>query len=169
MPPMTCRPIDRIRRNHALEHATLHVLSTAQPGKSLAGWSDVNGFWLLGDVGIEDVGNAVQVALVRLRAGETQLAVHPHCGTNYAVSGLLAGMAGWLGMLGAGRKLSDQLERLPLVVLLTTVVFIFSRPLGPLLQQRLTTNGRVGNLQVTQITAQVSNPRNRLHRIRTIN
>ena len=53
----------RVRRNHGLEHATLHILSKRFSGKSLAGHSDSKGFWLLGDVTTESVDAAVQEAL----------------------------------------------------------------------------------------------------------
>ncbi len=39
-------PLSRIRRNHGLEHAALHVLAERHPGKPLAGHSDLNGFWI---------------------------------------------------------------------------------------------------------------------------
>ena len=64
----------RIRRNHGLEHATLHVLSKRFSGKNLAGHSDTRGFWLLGDVPTEEVESAVSEALERLKGGEKALA-----------------------------------------------------------------------------------------------
>ena len=68
--------VSRVRRNHGLEHATLHILSQRYPKRSLAGHSDTGGFWILGDVSIEDVYEAVEEALSRLRNGEKHLAVH---------------------------------------------------------------------------------------------
>ena len=61
----------RIRRNHGLEHATIHVLSRMRPRARMAGHSDPGGFWLLGELSSEDVYTAVEEALTRLRAGET--------------------------------------------------------------------------------------------------
>ena len=43
-------PFFRIRRNHALEHATLQVLVEKYPELRMAGYSDQNGFWLVGKV-----------------------------------------------------------------------------------------------------------------------
>ena len=48
-------PISRIRRNHGLEHATIHVLSEANPRRRLIGRSDYGGFWLLGEVSTEEL------------------------------------------------------------------------------------------------------------------
>jgi hypothetical protein len=69
----------RVRRNHGLEHATLHVLAEHLPRVNLAGHSDPNGFWIVGDVSTEDVIDAAAEALRRLKEGEHELAVHPVC------------------------------------------------------------------------------------------
>ena len=79
--------ISRVQRNHGLEHATLHILSQRYPKQSLAGHSDTAGFWIIGDVTIEDVYESVEEALSRLRNGEKHLAVHRNCGTNFVTSG----------------------------------------------------------------------------------
>jgi hypothetical protein len=138
------------RRNHGLEHATIHILSGHFPGKALAGHSNPGGFFILGDVPTESIREAVMEALARLRNGESKLAVHPGCGTNYVVAGALAGTLAWLGMTGAksGRQ---RLERLPLMILLSMVGFIFSQPLAPVIQQRITTSGEPGSLAIVDV------------------
>lgn len=143
--------ISRIRRNHGLEHATLHVLSQRHPGLPLAGHSDMRGFWILGDVSTEEVQSAVQEAMQRMVAGENNLAVHPNCGTNFVTSGILASLAAFVAMFGAGRRFRDRLERLPLMASMATVALIISQPLGLLLQERVTTSSDVSALQVIQI------------------
>ena len=102
--------LDRIRRNHGLEHATIHLLSQRFPGVFLAGHSDTQGFWLFGQVPLEAVAQAAQEALERLRR-----------------------------------------ERLPLVVLAATVALIFSQPVGMWLQERLTTSGDPGGLEIVEV------------------
>ena len=89
----------RVRRNHGLEHATLHVLAKQHPRKNMAGHSDSKGFWLIGDLSTGEVEAAVQEALRRMQAGEENLAVHPNCGTNFATAGTMAGVAGATAML----------------------------------------------------------------------
>ncbi len=143
--------IQRVRRNHGLEHATIHLLTRRFPNTFLAGHSDPQGFWLLGEVPSEAVEEAVHEALRRLRNGERKLAVHPGCGTNYLVSGGLAALAGALAMAGAGRRWRDKADRLPLAVMLGTVALMFSQPLGYLLQERVTTDGDPGALEVVEI------------------
>ena len=93
-------PVSRLRRNHGLEHATLHILSEKHPHLSLAGHSDLGGFWILGDVELEDLAEAVDEGLRRMQSGEHNLSVHPNCGTNYVATGILAGTAAWMGSIG---------------------------------------------------------------------
>lgn len=87
--------INRIRRNHGLEHATIHVLSEGHKRFSAQGNSDHRGFHLniYGDVTEEEVAAAVAEAHRRLRAGERHLAVHPNCGTVLVTTALLATLA----------------------------------------------------------------------------
>jgi len=150
-PLLNLTPISRIRRNHGLEHATLHVLSKRHPGKKMGGYSDFNGFWLLGDLEEPEVYDAVGEALSRMKAGEGNLAVHPNCGTNFATAGSLAGLAGVMGMLGVGSRKRDKLERLPMVAVLATLALILAQPLGLNVQKHLTTSGEPGNLEVIKV------------------
>lgn len=141
----------RIRRNHGLEHASIHVLTEKDPGRAIAGHSDSHGFWLFGNLSLEETRAAVEDALQRLRAGEHQLAVHPNCGTNLVVSGAAAGIFGALSMTGAGSKRTALLERLPLAILLSTLALVAARPLGMRLQEKITTSGDPGHLEILEI------------------
>ncbi|MGD0005365.1 MAG: DUF6391 domain-containing protein [Anaerolineaceae bacterium] len=144
-------PVSHVRRNHALEHATLQVLSRTDPFLRLAGYSNMGGFWVVGEISTDMLAAAVQEAVARLRAGEIGLAIHPNCGTNFVTTGFLAGIAGWLGMLGVGRGLRRKLERLPVIIGLVTLAIILANPLGPLLQAKVTTQPDIGNLEVVRI------------------
>jgi Domain of unknown function (DUF6391) len=143
--------MSRIRRNHGLEHATLHVLAERHPGVPMAGHSDSAGFWILGDLPIGEVEGSVQEALGRLQAGETKLAVHPNCGTNIATAGILTGLAAALAMFGVGKRLRDNFERLPTAMVFATLALIAAQPLGLMLQERVTTSGSPGDLRVVEI------------------
>jgi hypothetical protein len=143
--------VSNIRRNHGLEHATLHILAERFPDASLAGHSSASGFWLLGDIPTEEVQSAVGEALDRMRNGESNLAVHSNCGTNFVTSGTVAGVLGALAMAGAGRRWQDKMERLPLAATLATVGLIMSQPVGLKLQERITTCGVPGTLEVVDI------------------
>jgi hypothetical protein len=144
--------LSRIRRNHGLEHATLHVLGKYLPQAMLAGHSDAGGFYIIGDVPSDTMHEAVQEAVSRLRAGEAKLAIHPNCGTNFATAGVLAGLAGAAAMLGSGRHVRDKLNRLPLAASLATIALIMAQPLGLKIQERITTSGDPGMLEIGSIT-----------------
>jgi hypothetical protein len=141
----------RIRRNHGLEHATLHLLAQRHSGRSMAGYSDAGGFWLMGDVPTDDVRAAVNEALRRMRAGERRLAIHPFCGTNFATAGILAAIAAFIALLGAGRSWRSRLERLPMAASLATMALIVAQPLGLMLQENVTTSGEPGDLEVIDV------------------
>lgn len=144
-------PLARVRRNHALEHATLQVLAHKNANRRMGGYSDSSGFWIVGNVDIEELQQAVEEARMRLRAGEYQLAVHPYCGTNFVTTGVIAGSFAFVGMLGTGKRLGDRLERWPLIISLVTLAMIVAQPLGPMMQARFTVEPRIGDLKVTGI------------------
>jgi hypothetical protein len=144
--------LSRIRRNHGLEHASLHILAKKHAGLKMGGYSDFNGFWLVGNLPTTAVQAGVEEALRRMKAGEHNLAVHPNCGTNFATAGSLAGLAGVMGMLGVGGRKRDKLERLPLVAVLATLAMILAQPLGLNIQRNFTTSGVPGNLEIVEIS-----------------
>ena len=145
------KPILRLRRNHALEHATLNTLSENGLHGMLAGYSDPDGFWIVGSVKLGDLQQAVDKALARLRGGEAALAISPHCGTNFAVAGIFAGGLAWLAMLGAGNSWRRRFEQFPLVIIFSMLGLMVARPLGPLLQAHVTTLASPGKMQVLGI------------------
>ncbi|MEZ4517181.1 MAG: DUF6391 domain-containing protein [Chloroflexota bacterium] len=87
--------VRRIRRNHGLEHATIHVLSETHKNFSAQGNSTLAGFHLnvYGDVREEDVAEAVTEALHRLQQGQSNLAVHPNCGTVLVTTAVMSTVA----------------------------------------------------------------------------
>lgn len=154
------------RRNHALEHATLHMLAEQHPSTPMAGHSNPTGFFILGDFPTEEVRSAVTRALARLRAGERELAVHAGCGTNLATTALMAGTLAWFIMRGA-RSTLGRFLRLPFAVLFAIVGVMLSRPLGPVIQAKITTDADMGGLQVIDVRQSL---RGRLtaHRVMTV-
>ena len=138
-------PIARVRRNHALEHATIHVLTQEHRPLGIVGRSTLSGFYLYGDLTTEMVLEATQEALSRLRAGERSLAIHPNCGTNLVTSGSMAGLATF-AVLGSSKK--RRLDILPSAVLAATAALLLAQPMGPWLQARVTTLPDVGDLTI---------------------
>jgi hypothetical protein len=135
------RAVSETRRNHAVEHATIHLLNRRFPTLHLVGWSSPFAFFIYGHVPTDAVQSAVQEALARLRRGESYLAVHPRCGTNIVTAGALAGLVSFLAMLPGSDR--DRRARLPMVVLLSTLALLFAQPLGTAVQEWITTDPRV--------------------------
>ncbi len=94
---------DAVRRNHALEHATVAVLLARHGPTRIAGRASVDGFLIFGDVDPDELTSCAQEALQRLKAGQSSLAVSPLCGTNIAVAGFVAAAAA-TAVLSTGSK-----------------------------------------------------------------
>lgn len=151
-PILDLPPYLATRRNHALEHATLKILARKYDDKGLAGHSNPTGFFLFGDVALEDVRSAVQEAMTRLRAGEWDLAIHPGCGTNVATSLVLPATLAWLPLQGT-RSNRWRLLLIPVALSFALFGYLLSKPLGPWLQRNITTKADLGSLDVTEISA----------------
>jgi len=132
----------------------------------MSGHSDGGGFYIVGDVSTQDVRSAVDEALTRLKAGESNLAVHPNCGTNFVISGMLVALAGFVAFFGAGSRLRDRLERIPLAASLSILTLILANPLGTLMQREVTTSGDPGSLEVLRVTT-IKRGRWLTHRVET--
>lgn len=140
-----------VRQNHALEHATIHILSRHNPYQPMAGRSTHQGFYIYGSLATEEVASAASEALVRLQQGEDYLAVHPRCGTNLALTGVMAGTAAFVATLGRPRS---KLDRLPLALIAATVATLIARPLGDRVQERITTTPEVEGVYIADVTRQ---------------
>ena len=138
------------RRNHALEHATIHLLSHKAPGKRMAGHSNPTGFFLLGDLATKQIWESAREAHTRLNSGESELAIHPGCGTNLATTALLAGTFAWFPLRGTKSTLW-RFALVPFALLFAIVGYQLSRPLGPWLQKYVTTEANLGNMQIVDI------------------
>ena len=150
--PLNVPIVSRVRRNHALEHATLHVLTEAHPELRLMGRSSPWGFFVYGSVPTEAVLAAAQEALRRLQAGQRRMAIHPNCGSNLAVAGILAGLGAFLALGGRSKGWLERLSRLPLACAAAVGAIFLAQPLGSVVQARMTTQAEVGGLRIVEIT-----------------
>ena len=145
--------VERIRKNHALEHATIHVLSEYESTMRIIGRSDARGFTLYGYViNGEVVKQASRAALQRLRSGERHLALHPNCGTNFVTAGLFASLAALVTYAGSEDGWRARLERVPLLVCMITVTLILAQPIGMVMQRNVTTKSCLGELEIVSVT-----------------
>jgi hypothetical protein len=137
-----------LRRNHALEHATIAVMMEREPGRRLNGFSTDDGFFVQGVRSISEVESAAREALRRLQNGEKRLAIHRNCGTTIVAANLLAAIlflvALVLGILYLGVSGDLYLMILGSVVL----AFALRVPLSLILQRFVTTDADLKNAEV---------------------
>lgn len=138
------------RRNHALEHATLHILARKYSHQSMAGHSNPTGFFLLGDFKTEDVKSAAAEAFTRLNSGESGLAVHPGCGTNIVAAAVLPATFAWAPLRGA-RSTFWRVWLIPVAIVFAVFGYFLSKPLGPWIQKYITTEADLGDMKIVDI------------------
>ena len=138
------------RRNHALEHATLHMLARTHK-INMGGHSNPTGFFIFGELLTEDIRAALNEAYTRLRSGESGLAVHPGCGTNLVATAFLPGTLAWLPFQGT-RSTRMRLLLVPIALALGVFGFVLSKPLGTWVQRNVTTEADLGNMQIVDVT-----------------
>ncbi len=125
--------VRRTRQHHAIEHATLHVMSRRGGSNPLSGYSDPFGFTIFGETDLESVRLGVGDALLRLQAGEQTLAIHPNCGTNLVTTGFLVTA---VAMIAARKR--RPFERFVTMLLWVLPMLIAGKTLGMHLQQYTT-------------------------------
>jgi hypothetical protein len=132
-----------VRENHALEHATIVLLSKRFPDVRFSGISFASGFFVFGDVPTAAIRPAADSALSRLRGGEPEMAIHERCGTNLAVAGMLTGFTAML--VARLRKPYGSFNN---IMLATTASIVAARPLGLLVQRYVTTRTPASNFRI---------------------
>lgn len=144
----------RRRRNHALEHATAHVLEQ-QYGRRLpmGNFAERDGFRIHGPAQPNAVLAAAEEGLARLKRGETELALHPHSGT-MIVSGQLISVVTFFVTLLALRNFSFPALLLAMIVAVVAARAL-ARPLGIFLQRTLTTSVDVQGLHIDRVDARL--------------
>lgn len=138
-----------LRRNHALEHATIAVMMEREPGRKLNGFSNDDGFYVQGVRSLEEVDSAAREALRRLQSGEKGLAIHRNCGTTIVAANLLAAVA-FIGVVAAGlfMGMSLGLNFYLLIVAGMLGSLLLRVPLSLLLQRFVTTEQDLKNAEV---------------------
>jgi hypothetical protein len=136
----------RIRQNHALEHATITILSGMVPDLSISARSSSNGFIIFGNVDLGLLRRALDEALRRLQAGEASLAIHPNCGTNLAVGVSLMTIGTMLGMASSRTR-----TRVASAAVASLAGLMGARPLGEFVQKHFTTLPDLRGVRVTEI------------------
>src|SRR6266849_6099254 len=136
-----------VKQNHALEHATIVLLSKKFPDVRLAGISSALGFFVFGDLPEEAILPAAEEALSLLRTTQPELAIHERCGTNLAVSGMLTGLSAM-----AVARMRRPFNTANNVILASTAALILARPLGLTVQRYLTTKTPNSSMVIEKAT-----------------
>ena len=155
--------VSAVRRNHALEHATIHLLAQRRPGVNLMGRATPDGFFIYGAVTAKEIRVASEEALARLEGGEHWLAIHPRCGTNLVVAGTLSGLGALLALSGRG----SRWQKLPRVLLATTAAVFAAQPVGLVAQERITTSPYMDSAAIGDIRSHWSGAV-RAHRVSVV-
>ncbi len=154
--------IGSVRRNHALEHATISVLiNNVGHDVRLVGRATNSGFYLYGELTEDRIRESTIEALERLRRGESHLAVSSLCGTNLAVAGVLAGIS---SLLALGNH--SRLERMPNVLLASMLAMLIAQPLGRLVQKHVTTDPDLSDTEIVGIR-EGGHSAGRFHKVET--
>jgi len=140
----------RLRRNHALEHATINVLEERFGPHRLAGLAREDGFIIKGWGDPKAIRLAAEEGLARLKRGEKDLAVHDRCGTSWASANFVTAVVFLVLLFGLGRF---SLANVILVMLLAN---LGGPVLGRLFQRYVTTSTDVEDLFITGFECQAA-------------
>jgi hypothetical protein len=140
--------VGTVRRNHALEHATITImLRKLGHDVRMAGRATRDGYYLYGNVPTSLLEESTNEALARLKGGEGHLAVTPLCGTNIAVAGAMTAIASAIA-LGTGAR---RTERIPNAIVASMLAVIAAQPVGRLVQKHLTTSPDLSDTEIVGI------------------
>jgi hypothetical protein len=143
--------IHRVRRNHALEHATLNLLGKQHPGAQAMGISGPRGFTIYTSLTAEEIVPAAMEALRRLKAGDGALRVHRNCGTNMVVTATLTTLATLVGIRRTKQSFGKHLERFPHLILLNVLALLMAPTLAEWVQGTFTTDPNVANVEIASV------------------
>jgi hypothetical protein len=143
-----------MRRNHALEHATINVVAERYGRAALTGMPDREGFHLRGRLDPDAFVASGQQAIKRLRDGERSLAIHRRCPTSLVGAQLLLAIVSTAVLL-----LIDQFSA-PTFLAALLGAALLGPPLSPILQRVALVNPNIGQLEIRDV--EVEEPRGRL-------
>lgn len=132
-----------LRRNHALEHATVNVIEQRYGPTQLGGLAQHDGFLIYGGADPQLVLDAAREGRRRLQAGESVLAIHARCGTTLVAANLISAVT-FLALL----IYTGQFSLLNMLLAMIAA-WLLARPLSLLLQRYVTTDAKIGNLEIT--------------------
>ena len=144
----------RRRRNHAVEHATIHILEQRYSANlSVGGFAEPDGFFIQAPLNPSLVLNAAREGLQRLQAGETKLALHPRCAT-MVVSGQLISVITFFAMLIGMNNISFSSVLFAMFIAIMAARAL-AQPVGLFLQRMLTTSTDLQGMYIDRLDTQM--------------
>lgn len=131
-----------LRRNHALEHATINVIEERYGQQPLSGLAREEGFYIQGLAHPQLIREAAEEGLYRLMRGEKELVVHRRCGTSLTVANLLTAIVLIFLIWQTGNL------NIFLVIFAILVSNITSPWVGRWVQKRITTSADVSGMYI---------------------
>ena len=134
-----------LRKNHALEHATINVIEERYGPQRLSGQAAEDGFYIYGAIAPTIVEAAARIGLGRLLAGEKDLVVHRRCGTTIAAANFVSSAAFLVLLLATHHFTFFN------VVIALLLANLIGPLLGTVLQKYVTTSWDVRDRGITGI------------------
>lgn len=132
-----------LRRNHAIEHATINVLEQSAGHRlNVSGLSKEDGFYISGIQDPEMVEDAAIRSLNLLKEGKCQLAIHKRCGTDLAIANFASALIFLFLLFTTGMF---SIINIVIALLLSNLV---SPYLGEYVQRYFTTSCDVKNMEI---------------------
>ncbi len=139
-----------LRKNHALEHATLNVIEEHYGAQPISGLARKDGFVLRSQgssVSPHLIEEAAKTGLRRLQNGEERLAIHPRCGTSTAAANLMFSAVFLAVLFGIGEW------SLPVLLVALVSINVLGPRIGQLLQRFLTTSSDVQGMEIVRVSS----------------
>ncbi|MGD9552692.1 MAG: DUF6391 domain-containing protein, partial [Candidatus Caldatribacteriota bacterium] len=132
-----------IRRNHAIEHATINVLEEwAGSHLNISGLSREDGFYIAGIQNPELIERAALQGLNLLKQGNCHLAIHRRCGTDIAIANFVTALIFLILMIVTG------IISIFYILIALLISNLISPYLGEYVQKYFTTSCDVRNTEI---------------------
>ncbi len=136
---------ERLRANHALEHATINSIEDDYGPQRLAGLAKEDGFLIQGARDSELVEKYARIGLQRLKRGESHLAIHDRCGTSMATANVISSVVFLLLLFQTGHFTIIN------VILAILAANMIGPVLGRWVQRFLTTSIQVQGIEIVGV------------------
>tara|TARA_B100000686_G_scaffold1981_1_gene2204 strand:- start:207 stop:734 length:528 start_codon:yes stop_codon:yes gene_type:complete len=133
-----------IRRNHAIEHATVSILTEQISKSAVIGFAVPSGFIIYSKSSKDEILSAANNGLNLMKTGDSEISISQFCGTNLVVAALLTGVSTVLLSKILGKK-SKNILNITNGFLLSALL---SKPIGRIVQKYVTTDPNVKHIQI---------------------